>query len=119
MTLALRYPGLFGKVVALSGRYDLTRPVGPFADLFDGYYDEDIYFYMPNHFLSQLSDWDRLEAIRRMEVVVAVGESDPFRDSSEQLSRQLWAKGVWHTFALWEGEAHKAHHWRQMVRMYL
>jgi esterase/lipase superfamily enzyme len=119
MTLALRHPGLFGKVVALSGRYDLTRPVGPFPDLFNGYYDEDIYFHMPNHFLSQLSDWDQLEAIRRMEVVVAVGETDPFRESSEQLSQRLWEKGVWHTFALWEGEAHKARHWRQMVRLYL
>src|ERR1035438_1380398 len=39
MNLALRHPSLFCKVVALSGRYDLTRPIGPFADMFNGHYD--------------------------------------------------------------------------------
>ena len=29
MNLALRHPSLFCKVVALSGRYDLTRAIGP------------------------------------------------------------------------------------------
>jgi len=32
ISLALRYPALFCKVVALSGRYDLTCPVGPDLD---------------------------------------------------------------------------------------
>jgi esterase/lipase superfamily enzyme len=119
MTLALRHPGLFGKVVALSGRYDLTRAMGPFPDLFDGYYNEDIYFYMPNHFVSRLGDEWQLQALRRTEIIIAVGDSDPFRESSEQLSRQLWEKGIWHNFALWQGEAHKAYYWRKMVRLYL
>ena len=42
MTLALRHPTLFCKVVALSGRYDLTRPFGPFEDLFSGHHDQEI-----------------------------------------------------------------------------
>ncbi len=119
MTLALRHPGLFGKVVALSGRYDLTRQFGIFPDLFDGYYDEDIYFQMPTHFLPQLNDGTKLEAIRRMEITLAVGEDDPFRTSTEQLSDQLREKGVWHSLAIWPGEAHRARFWRQMVRCYL
>jgi esterase/lipase superfamily enzyme len=119
VTLALRHPNLFGKVVALSGRYDLTRWYGPFPDLFDGYYDEDIYFHTPNHFLPQLSDSRMLRAIQNMEIVLAVGEQDPFKPSTEELSRQLSNKGVGHSFALWEGEAHKARHWRRMVPCYL
>jgi len=119
VTLALRHPGLFGKVVALSGRYDLTKPVGPFADLFDGYYDEDIYFYTPTHFLPQWEEPAALLAIRRTEIVLAVGEDDCFKSSTEQLSHQLSSKGVPHTLAIWSGEAHKACHWRQMVRLYL
>jgi len=39
--IVLRHPHRFGKLVALSGRYDLTRPVDHFGDLFDGYYDEN------------------------------------------------------------------------------
>ena len=56
INLALRHPWLFCKVVALSGRYDLTRPVGPFEDLFNGHYDQDVYFITPNHFLPNLND---------------------------------------------------------------
>lgn len=119
MTLALRHPGLFGKVVALSGRYDLTRQFGIFPDLFDGYYDEDIYFHMPTHFLPRLNDWSKLDALRRMEITLAVGEDDPFRLSAEELSEQLREKGVWHSLAIWQGEAHRASFWRQMVRCYL
>lgn len=119
VTLALRHPGIFGKVVALSGRYDLTTPCGPFRDLFDGYYDEDIYFHTPNHFLPQLQDSHLLSSMQTMQITLAVGEHDPFRGSTEELSRQLSNKGIRHALAIWEGEAHKACHWRSMVRCYL
>lgn len=119
VNLALRHPGLFGKVVALSGRYDLTTPVGPFADLFHGYYDQDIYFHTPTHFLPQLHDEHALNAMRRTEIVLAIGAEDPFKASTEQLSRQLWDKSIPHTLAIWNGEAHRARHWREMVRCYL
>jgi esterase/lipase superfamily enzyme len=119
VTLALRHPCVFGKVVALSGRYDLTERCGPFPDLFDGYYDEDIYFHMPNHFLPQLEDSHLLSAMQSMQIVLAVGKQDPFKETTEELSRQLSKKGISHTLAIWEGEAHKACHWRSMVRCYL
>jgi esterase/lipase superfamily enzyme len=119
VNLALRHPGLFGKVVALSGRYDLTKSVGPFPDLFDGYYDEDIYFHTPTHFLPQWEEPAALLAMRRTEIILAVGEDDHFKSSTEQLSHQLSSKEVPHTLAIWSGEAHRAYHWRQMVRLYL
>jgi esterase/lipase superfamily enzyme len=78
MNLALRYPWLFRKVVALSGRYDLTRSFGPFTDLFNGHYDQDIYFITPNHFLPNLHDPSFLEPIRRMEITLAVGDTTRF-----------------------------------------
>jgi|GEM_PF-5482562 len=42
INLALKHPSLVCKVVALSGRYDLTRNIGAFQDLFGGHYDQDI-----------------------------------------------------------------------------
>ena len=119
VNIALRHPGLFAKLVALSGRYDLTKPVGPFLDLFDGYYDEDIYFHTPTHFLPQWEDSAALQAMRRTEIILAVGEDDSFKASTEQLSHQLSSKQIPHTLAIWSGEAHRAYHWRQMVRLYL
>ncbi len=41
-------------MVAFSGRYDLTLNVESFNDLFNGYYDENIYFHTPTHFLPNL-----------------------------------------------------------------
>lgn len=119
MNLALRHPWLFCKVVALSGRYDLTRPVGPFEDLFGGHYDQDIYFITPNHFLPNLNDPHILDRMRRMEITLAVGEHDPFRDSNQRLSHELANKHVPHRFAIWPGEAHRARYWREMVPHYL
>ncbi len=119
VNIALRNPGLFGKVVALSGRYDLTQPVGPFADLFNGYYDQDIYFHTPTHFLPQLHSQAALTALRRTEWVLAIGEEDPFKASTEQLSAQFRDKSIPHTLAVWDGEAHRPRYWRQMVRHYL
>jgi len=119
MSLALRHPLLFCKVVALSGRYDLTRAVGPFEDLFSGYYDEDIYFLTPNHFLPNLDDPHLLDAMRRMDITMAVGEQDPFHDSNRALSGAFTAKGIHHRLAIWPGEAHRARCWREIVPHYL
>ena len=119
MSLALRHPSLFAKVVALSGRYDLTRPIGPFEDLFSGHYDQDVYFITPNHFLPNLEDPGFLDPIRRMDITLAVGEQDPFHESNRVLSRSLADKGVRHRLDIWHGEAHCAKHWREMVQHYL
>lgn len=119
MNIALRHPSLFCKVVALSGRYDLTRPCGPFVDLFDGYYNEDVYFLTPNHFLPNLNDPQFLDPIRQMDITLAIGEQDPFFASNRLLSQTFTEKGVPHRLAIWPGEAHRARYWRQMVPHYL
>jgi esterase/lipase superfamily enzyme len=119
MNIALRHPDLFRKVVAFSGRYDLTRPVGAFRDLFCGYYDQDIYFHTPPHFLPGLDDKGTLAHMRRLDITLTVGEYDPFYESACELSRILNDKGVPHHLLIWQGEAHRAHYWRQMARLYL
>ncbi|HEY3838850.1 MAG TPA: alpha/beta hydrolase-fold protein [Bryobacteraceae bacterium] len=119
MNLALRHPSLFCKVVALSGRYDLTRSFGHFEDLFSGHYDENVYFITPNHFLPNLTDHALLEPLRQMEITLAVGEEDPFQESNRILSRALADKDVPHHLAIWPGEAHRARYWREMVPHYL
>ncbi len=119
MNLALRHPSLFCKVVALSGRYDLTSSCGQFSDLFSGYYSEDVYFITPNHFLPNLNDPRFLELIRRMDITLAVGENDPFLCSNRVLSQRFAEKDVPHRLAIWPGEAHRARYWREMAPHYL
>jgi esterase/lipase superfamily enzyme len=119
VNFALKHPSLFCKVVALSGRYDLTRRIGAFPDLFGGHYDQDIYFITPNHFLPNLNESHFLEPLRRMEITLAVGEADPFHESNCELSQVLTAKDIRHQLAIWPGEAHRARYWREMVPNYL
>jgi esterase/lipase superfamily enzyme len=119
VNIAFRYPHLFGKVLALSGRYDLTRQIGVFRDLFDGYYDDDIYFNTPCHFIPNMADHHSLEMLRRMNITLVIGEDDAFHQNNHELSTSLWEKGVWNALRVWHGEAHKPRFWRQMVAMYL
>lgn len=117
--IAFRHPELFKKVVAFSGRYDLTLSVEHFRDLFDGYYSESIYFHTPTHFLPNLGCDSLLEKLRGMEIVLTIGKEDPFRHNNEHLSDILRSKGVTHECHYWDERAHQGRYWRQMAREYV
>lgn len=117
--MAFRYPHLFQKLVAFSGRYDLTLNVEVFHDLFNGYYDENIYFHTPSHFMPNLDCEWRIEHLRRMDIVMVVGCDDPFLHNNRQLSDTLNAKGVRHRFHVWQGRAHRGQYWRRMAPLYV
>jgi esterase/lipase superfamily enzyme len=118
-SLVFRHPHLFRKLVACSGRYDLTLRVECFGDLLDGYYDDQVYFHTPTHFLPGLAcDW-RLERLRQMDIVLIIGDADPFLDNNFHLSRVLHDKGVQHRLHLWDGRAHRAGAWRRMAPLYI
>jgi esterase/lipase superfamily enzyme len=119
LNIAFRHPQWFGKVVAFSGRYDLSAPVAEFRGLFDDYYDDDIYFNNPNHFLPNLNDECLLGHLRRMQIVLTIGTEDPFLSSNVALSDALLSKQVDHDLYFWEGRAHQADDWQKMVKLYL
>lgn len=116
--IAFRHPHLFNKLSAFSGRYDLTLSVECFADLFDGYRDENVYFHSPTQFLPHLDGW-RLDALRRMDIVIVIGRDDPFLDNNRHLSHILWQKGVWHALHEWDDRAHQGYYWRRMAPLYV
>ena len=117
--MAFRHPHLFRKLVAFSGRYDLTLNVEHFDDLLSGHYDQDIYFHSPTHYLPNLEDRWYLDPLRRMEIVLVIGAEDPFLENNRQLSRILHSKGIEHQFQIWSGRAHSARAWRLMAPLYL
>lgn len=119
VNIAFRYPHLFGKVSAFSGRYDLTINTEHFRDLFDGHYDDNVYYHTPSHFLPNLTCNWRLDALRRMDIVLVIGEEDPFVENNRHLSHVLWSKGVPHSLNTWQGRAHQGHAWRNMARLYI
>lgn len=119
VNLAMRHPWAFRRVVALSGRYDLTLAVESFRNLLDGHYDDQVYFHTPSHFLPNLCDPWLLSHLRRLHVVLAVGRHDPFLDNNHQLRETLRHKGISHELHLWDGRAHCPRAWRQMVPCYV
>ncbi len=119
INIAFRHPHLFGKLVALSGRYDLTLKLGIFDDLFSGYYSNTIYFNVPSHYVPNLPEGDQLKQIRKLKVTIACGKEDIFYANNKNFSDTLRNKGIEHEFQEWDGMAHKAKYWRQMLPMYL
>ncbi|WP_316831505.1 esterase family protein [Pedobacter aquatilis] len=119
VNLALKHPNLFKKTVGISGRYDLTNASEPFTDLLNGFRDEQVYFNMPEQYLSNLNDDDLISEIKKMEIILAVGETDPFLNSNKTLSHLLWEKGVANHFYTWDNDAHRPRYWRKMAPLYI
>jgi esterase/lipase superfamily enzyme len=112
VNFAFRHPHLVGRVIGLSGLYDITQ-------LTRGEYGHDVYVNNPSHFLGHLHDHWHLEALRRMDIILVTGRDDPHRENNEYLSAQLWNKGVGNALRLWDGWAHDWPWWRQMIRHYV
>ncbi|MBC2606740.1 alpha/beta hydrolase-fold protein [Pelagicoccus albus] len=117
--IAFRHPERFHKLIAFSGRFDLTLEVDDFRNLFDGYYCDDVFFNTPTHFLPGLNCEQKMKALREMEITLVIGDEDPFRANNEHLSRILWDKGIWHGLHYWNGRAHRGRYWREMVPHFL
>lgn len=117
--IAFRHPHLFNKLVCMSGRFDLTRSVQYFRDLFDGYRNDNIYFNMPRQYITNMQAGPQLDSIRRMEILIAIGEADPFMADNYEFSELLGWKGMHHQFYTWRGYAHNPRNWRKMVQFYL
>jgi esterase/lipase superfamily enzyme len=119
MNIALKYPRYFDKVVGMSARYDLSLSTDSFPDLFNGYFDETIYYNMPSMYLPNLADESLLERIRKLTITLVVGREDPFYDNNLHLSAALTAKNIPHRLHVWDEEAHRPRYWRAMVNQYL
>lgn len=117
--LAFKYPRLFHKAVALSGRFDLSITLEHFEDLFEGYRDQNVYYNMPSQYIPNLQDPQLICQLKALEIIFVVGERDIFLENNQALSNALWSKGIWNALHLWDGESHKARYWRHMVQLYL
>jgi esterase/lipase superfamily enzyme len=118
MAIALRHPEHFQRVLAFSGRYDLTLDAGHYHNLFHGFYDDSLYYLMPSHFVPNLHDPGQLSAIRRLRFSLVIGEDDPFYADNLALSRAFTQKRIHHELHTWSGNAHRFRDWRQMAPIY-
>jgi esterase/lipase superfamily enzyme len=112
VNLAFRHPHLVGRVIGMSGIYDISEWT-------ENYPDDKIYFNNPCVYLPNEHEPERIEALRRIDLILAVGRDDPRRRHSEQLSSILWKKNIRHVLRLWDGWANHWPSWQQMIRLYI
>ncbi len=118
INIAFRHPHFVDKVVGMSGRYDLTQAMASFKDLFEGVVDQNIYLNTPNRYIPNLDDPYYIAQLKRLEIILAVGEQDAFLEDNKFLNKTLNAKGVPNELHIWKEEAHNPFYWKQMVALY-
>ncbi len=113
--LFFKRPDLINGTIAMSGVYDLTSYT-------KGFYNEDVYFNSPVHYLPNLDDnhfLPMLQGGRHIHLVTGSGNyEDP--EASKQLSGILNAKGIPHELDVWGHDmSHDWPTWRAMLPYYL
>jgi esterase/lipase superfamily enzyme len=115
MNLFLKRPDIINGVMAMSGVYDLTEYT-------KGYYDDDVYFNSPQHYLPNLSDHAILEQIRSSKHIHILAGSGAHEDpgASGRFAKILYDKNIWYELDVWGTEwPHDWNTWRAMLPHYL
>jgi esterase/lipase superfamily enzyme len=111
MNLFLKKPDLINGVISMSGVYDL-------AEYTKGYWDEQVYYNSPIHYIPNLTDAWYLNKIRASNHVHIYTGSGDYEDpaANQRFSQVLWDKGIWHDLGIWGPDIkHDWSTWRQML----
>ena len=113
VNVALRHPDRFTGFLSMSGAFDLGNFLG-------GYYDQDVYFNMPPHYLPNLSDPWFFDRYRNNTYILASGWDDHCLWQSQNLARIMGEKGVPHHLYIWDSwNSHDWPTWARMMNEYL
>jgi esterase/lipase superfamily enzyme len=112
LNFGLKYPELTGRILSMSGLADIRS----FAD---GYYDQTLYFNNPCDFITGEHEPARIQRLRSMDIIMAVGRDDRLCGSNQRLSGSLWAKGIGNALRIWDGFAHDWPVWEKMLPLYI
>lgn len=115
VNLFLKRPDIINGVIAMSGVYDLSEYT-------KGYFDDDVYFNSPWHYMQNLSDHHILEQIRKSRHIHILSGSGNYEDpgASGKFAKVLFDKGIWYELDIWSKEwPHDWNTWRAMLPMYL
>ena len=114
LNLFLRRADLFAGTIAMSGVYDLTY-------YSRGYFDDNVYFNSPAHYLPGWNDGAMLDHMRHSNIVIASGQGAyEAPHYSRHISDILHGKGVPHLLDLWGHDmTHDWPTWRNMLPHFL
>jgi esterase/lipase superfamily enzyme len=113
--LFFKHPDTIQGVLAMSGCYDLSEYT-------QGYYDDNVYFNSPVHYLRNLNAEWHLDLYRQSRHIHFVSGSGDYEDldSARQISAILNTKSVPHELDIWGPDMpHEWWVWRRMLPHYL
>lgn len=113
--LFFKRPDIINGCIAMSGVYNLMEYT-------KGYYDEDVYFNSPMHYLPNLNDHNSLELIRRSSHIHLFSGSGAYEDpnSAREFASILYSKSIWYELDIWGTEwTHDWPTWRAVLPHYL
>ncbi len=115
MNMFLKRPDLINGVVAMSGCYDLSSYT-------KDYFDDDVYFNSPEHYIPNLTDEFYLSHINNAKKILISTGSGAWEDpnASRRFSTILNSKGIHHELDIWGYDMpHDWDTWRKMLPYYL
>ncbi len=112
MSIGLRNPQLFDRIIGMSGMYDISGMVG-------GYSDSNVHASNPSSFVRFEHDPGRIGALQRQDIIIAIGKHDPHYEQNKEFSGMLWGKGIGNALREWDGNAHDWPYWERMIVQYV
>jgi esterase/lipase superfamily enzyme len=115
MNLFLKRPDIINGVIAMSGVYNLMEYT-------DGFYDEQVYYNSPAHYIPNLTDGWYLDKIRSSgHIHIFSGEGDhEAPDAARDFASILYSKNIWYELDIWGPEwRHDWPTWRAVLPHYL
>ena len=113
LNFAFKHPYKFGKLIAMSGAFNIKS-------FMHGFYDDNVYFQNPVDYLPNMSDHHQLEGMRRMDIRLVAGDHDICLQDNREMSDILHSKSVGHNLDVWgHGTVHDWPSWREMIKAHI
>lgn len=99
VNFAFKHPDNFGKLIAISGRYDARS-------FFKTFYNDDVYYNNPVDYMTNLDDARYMNGIHNIDIRIAAGNEDPHITDTYRLCEVLQQKGVSYELDIWNVNDH-------------
>jgi esterase/lipase superfamily enzyme len=104
MNLFMKRPDIINGAISMSGVYDLTEYT-------KGFWDDQVFYNSPVHYVPSLSDnWylEKIKASHHIHIYTGSGNfEDP--DAAKKFAGILYSKGIWYDLDVWGPDIH--HDW--------
>lgn len=112
LNIAFKYPDKIKSLICMSGLYGIK-------DHIFGYSNDNSYFNSPLDYMPNLTDEWYLDRIKKMRIILGVGENDFAIEENAQMSSILASKNIEHKFDVRIQATHSWNLWKEIFPEYL